>query len=748
MNSNTLKQVIIFTVLVLSLFLGNVSSYAEEKAQEVQKKTEKKVEETGKKKEDEKQDNKDQQDFVLYNEIVVTATRPEKTLFDVPKPVSVVNRKKIEEMAPNNVSELMLEIPGTDIVGVGANQSRPVIRGLRGQRILLLIDGLRLSNTRRTQTFGEVPALIDIFGMNRVEVVRGPASVLYGSEAIGGVVNMITRSPEYNLDGTQVFGRLGYRYSSADSQQKGFAEINGHVGYLGFMLSGTYRDADDYMAPSGSFGNITLDQETPVNDSGVRDNSFNLFLGYRLAEHNDISFKYEYYNARDAGFGYVDPAVYSPGDPTIQLIYPKQRMQKFTLRFENRALNFYLADGISIAGYNLQNTRNFDTNIAISFFPGAGLNIRSSNFTDVNTYGARFELTKVLFKSHILTYGLDFFQDNSENSDINTMELFGFGPVFPEIDEEPKVPNAFFRSLGLFVQDDIQIFSRTSLILGLRYQSVKAQTEETPGLETPVVESTDSTLVGSANIIYGLTDDLKLTFSLGRGFRSPNLPERFYQGVTPDGSGIQVQNLELKPETSFNLDFGIRYRLKNLYFETSFFRNMVYDGIQIAPTGNVIGRLSEYRNVNVDKLRLHGFETLGFIQFEFGLTLTANFSYITSKNLTNPELPYSDTYGSRVNLNLRYTFPSDLFWVEYHVRYNGDQKDVSLVNNPIGDIIPRFTVHSLRAGVTLFKDSPFAQQLGIVLGNLTNTLYSEFANASFFRPAPKRHVVLTWSIRF
>ncbi len=136
------------------------------------------------------------------------------------------------------------------------------------------------------------------------------------------------------------------------------------------------------------------------------------------------------------------------------------------------------------------------------------------------------------------------------------------------------------------------------------------------------------------------------------------------------------------------------------------------------------------------------------MKFDFGLTLTANFSYITSKNLANPELPYSDTYSSRVNLNLRYTFPNDLFWVEYHIRYNGNQKDVSLVNNPIGDIIPGFTVHSLRAGVTLFKNSPFAQQLGFVIGNLTNTLYSEFANASFFRPAPKRHIVLTWSTRF
>lgn len=742
------SSITVCLVLIVLLVIGNVTLYAGEDGKNDGKAESENIEKKEKRKKTEQKKEKEVQDFILHNEIVVTATRPEKSVFDVPLPVSVLNQKRIQELAPNTFSELLPELPGTDLVGVGANQSRPVIRGLRGQRILLLTDGIRLSNSRRTQSFGEIPALVDVSAMERVEVVRGAASVLYGSEAIGGVVNMITRSPNYTRQGTEASGFLGYRFSSADSQHKGFAEVNGHLGYFGFMLSGTFRSAGDYTAPEGSFGNITLLEETPVNDTGVKDNSFNLFLGYRLAENNDISFKYEYYSARDAGFGYVDPAVYSPTDPTIQLLYPQHKMQKFSLTFENRSLNFLLADGISLVGYHLKNSRIFDTNIAISFFPGAGMNIRSSNFTDVRTFGTRLELTKILFKKHILTYGLDFFQDDSENTDTNTMEFYGFGPPQTSVDTTPKVPHAFFRSLGLFIQDDIHLFPRASLILGLRYQSVHAQTEETPGLSVPLVKSTDSTVVGSANMTYDVTDDFKLTLSLGRGFRSPNLPERFYQGVTPDGGGYQIQNTELESETSFNVDVGFRYRLRNFYVETSLFRNMVYDGIQIVPTGRIIGQLPGYQNVNIEKLRLQGLEVLGQFGLDFGLSMTAGFSYITSENLTNPELMYADTYGSRININVRYTFPDDLFWVEYHVRHNDDQKDVNLVNNPIGEIIPGFTVHTLRAGVTLFKGSRFSQQVGIVVGNLANMLYSEFSNASFFRPAPKRHVVLTWSTRF
>jgi outer membrane receptor protein involved in Fe transport len=514
------------------------------------------------------------------------------------------------------------------------------------------------------------------------------------------------------------------------------------------MLSGSYRNSKGYTAPSGSFGDITLIEETQVLDTGVKDYNWNFFFGYKFSESNDISIRYENYNASDAGFGYVDPALYSPGDPTIKLTYPEQNLKKFSLRYENRALKSLLADRLSFVAYQMDNTRTFDTNIDITFFPGAGININSSNFTDVQTIGTRLEMTKVLFKKHILTYGFEFFQDSSINTDTNTETVYGFGPPRSSVDNVSKVPNARFQSFGVFIQDNIPLFQRTALILGLRYQNINAKTKETEGITDPLFSSQDGTLVGALNFIYGITDNLNFIFSLGRGFRSPNLPERFYNGVTPDGAGFQIRNTELKPETSLNVDLGVRYRTKKFYLETTYFNNLIRDGIQIAGTGEMMGYMDVYQNINIEKLRIHGVETLAQFSFDFGLSLMGSFSYLKSKNLINPELLNADTYGSRFNFNIRYTFPSDLFWLEYHVRLNGDQKHVDLGTNPIGSIIPGFTVHTLRGGITFFKDSPFPQQLGFIIGNLTDTLYSEFSNASFFRPAPRRHVVLTWTARF
>ena len=111
--------------------------------------------------------------------------------------MSVIDSAAIAEQPPNTATDLLRELPGVDVIGTGTNQVRPSIRGQRGQRILLLQDGMRLNNARRQQDFGEIPALVDVSTIQRVEVVRGPASVLYGTDAIGGVMNIITRAPSF-----------------------------------------------------------------------------------------------------------------------------------------------------------------------------------------------------------------------------------------------------------------------------------------------------------------------------------------------------------------------------------------------------------------------------------------------------------------------------------------------------------------------------------------------------------------------
>ncbi len=147
-------------------------------------------------------------------------------------------------------------------------------------------------------------------------------------------------------------------------------------------------------------------------------------------------------------------------------------------------------------------------------------------------------------------------------------------------------------------------------------------------------------------------------------------------------------------------------------------------------------------------MRLWGVELSGETQIAFGLFLGANYTWIRSKDLINPTIPYTNTYSSRLNFTLRYDAPRNNWWAEYRLRINGRQQDVIMMNNPIGPTIPGYIVHDLSAGITLFKKSRTPQRLGVILANVGNTLYAEFSNATFFRPAPKRHLVITWNSSF
>lgn len=744
------KSIVLLTTLFLFIFITDFqSSLFSEQEKKPAEKTEKKIKKENQKKKEKK---KKEETKKLFYKMTVTATGTKKDTFDIPKSVSVVTDKEIKEKTPNNVSDLLLNMPGVDVNGVGSNQSRPVIRGMRGQRILLLEDGIRMNNSRRQQDFGEIPAIVDVANVERVEVVRGPASVLYGSDAIGGVVNIITRLPEYDISKSSFNGTVGHRYSTHDSQNKVHTSLYGNIKRFGFVIGGNYKQSENYLAPAGTFGNIELGDDTFVYGTGLEDGGMNVMFRYKLKDSINLSLRYEYYKATDAGFGYVDPADYNPGDALIKITYPNQEVEKYTFKYENNDMDFFMADRMSFVVYTKGNERELANDIFVPLgipgMPNAGINILTENYSDITTSGFRMEMNKTI-KNHLFTYGTDYFVDSTKNTDKFTFQMLGFGPPSPSVDRTPNVPNASYKSLGIFVQDDISLTSRASLILGVRYQSVNAKTKDTPGLEgEPVYNSTDDTFVGAANLSYGITENLKLVVSVGRGFRSPNLIERFYNGAIPEGSAFQSRSTGLKAETSLNFDLGFKFRSRIHFLEFTYFNNKIYDGIRISPTGETIFGLPEYRNLNVDELKMEGYEVAAGVYLDFGLSLTFNYTNLNSDNLGDPETPYVDTYSSKFNFSLRYENPGGLFWASYDLRINGEQKEVQLGDNPIGETIPGFTVHNASAGINLFQKNGTPMRIGILVGNLTNTLYSEFSNASFFRPAPKRYVVLTWSMDF
>jgi hemoglobin/transferrin/lactoferrin receptor protein len=683
--------------------------------------------------------------------VTITATRQKTDVHDVPTPVSVVDDATIRGQTPNNATDLLRSLPGVDVIGVGPNQSRPSIRGQRGQRILLLQDGMRLNNSRRQQDFGELPALVDVSGIERVEVVRGPASVLYGTDAIGGVINLITRVPSYGTEAATVGGRVGYRYGTTGEMGKAEALVSGRAGEFAWQVGGTSRRAGNYDAPAGTFGSLRLAKDVTVQDAGVKDHSANVYLGWRSTNGVGAFAKVEQYVADDAGFGFVQNSLLGGDDTRIQIRYPHQNFTKATLGLSAASLGLPFIDRADLTAYTQRNKRDLAQDIFIPFGPGtppgAGVSVITANYTDLASSGFRAEGSKLISRA-VLTFGLDGFEDRSFNTDTNTTTVLGFGPPRPSASNKAVVPNAALSSVGTFVQANVQLHERASLIVGGRFQTVRSETRDTPKYTANATSHSNATGVYAANALVRITDALNVVGSVGSGFRAPNLVERYFDGPTPEGSAYQQASPDLNPETSVNYDVGLKYRARRLNAEVSVFENHITDAIIPKPTGAILNRLPVYQNVNVGELRTRGAEFGATVLLDAGFSINGNWSTIKSTNVLDPKSPIGDTFANKLILALDWNDGSGRWWAEYGVRRNGEQKDIAVGASPVGNTLPSFTLHSIRAGLRGWTVGSLRQDLTLGVNNLTNVLYSEAANSSFFRPEPKRNVVLSVSTAF
>jgi outer membrane receptor protein involved in Fe transport len=678
--------------------------------------------------------------------VTITATRSARSTFDTPQPIVVLDSVQLRSKL-SSPADLFRDIAGLDASGVGSNQRRPEIRGLRGQRILLLQDGLRLNNARRQQDFGELPALAGEGSLARVEVVRGPSSVLYGSDAIGGVVNLISVAPPSGLTRSDVHGSFSYRYVSAGRASTPDLALSGRTGRLGFHANAAYRESDPYRAPSGTFGDITLDDDVRVRDSGVRDRSYNFALSYNAASNHELFFRGAWYSAERAGFGYVDPNELGPNQPLIQIRYPDQDFGRFMLGYRGRA-SLGLADRFELSTYTQRNERQLNTLVSVPIGPGANVTSRSFNFTDLTTFGGRAELAKVIGTRSVLTYGVDWFRDRSENTDSSMSTVTGFGPPSSRSSNRASVPNATFRNIGAFTQLELRPVERLTTTLGARFQDVAAETRPTPLITTPTTRSSDRSGVWSANALFRVFDDMNLVAAVGRGFRAANLVERFFEGTAAEGGGFQRANPDLDPETSLNVDLGLRYRNRWWYGEAFVFRNDIDDAIRSVATGDSVNRQPAFQSRNVGRLRIDGVEiTTGARAFD-RVDATASFARLDGRNISEPGSPIGDSYSNKVVGDVMYRQPGGRFTLGYTVRRQGKQKDVIIGSNPIGSVIPAFTVHSARGSLHLADVGRVRNDISFVLDNISDRLYAEFPNASFFRPEPGRHVRLAFVTTF
>ncbi len=535
-------------------------------------------------------------------EVIFTATRTEHEMKDVPSSVAVVGAEKLQEAPSATVADMLRDVPGVEVFDQSVPGAQRVqIRGESGARVLILIDGQKISEQK---SMDGAALLIDPNRIERIEVVKGPASILHGSEAIGGVVNIITKKG----GNKPVSAETSLTY---DSSTDGFAEylsLFGGLNGFSYRLSGSYSDQGDRHTPDG-----TLD------DTSHRSRDFSAFLGY---DFDKASFGLGYdefwstVNARP-------PASTIRGNLyDFDLDLPLWERKKLSGFAELRDLDPMLSR-LRLDMFRQEVNKELVNNIGVKPGPMMTIDQEQTTRNEQLSWGGTLQTDLLPHDDHHLIIGTDLNIDDLDAvTDIEqTTTRSGPGPV-RSTSFSSFTYDADAKSYAAYLQDEWTLPADFALTLGARQTWVRTRLADTNNPDLQRESRSDSHPVFSAGLTWQGLDNTTLRTLFSQGYRFPNL-QQLYIGTVHGGEAPTFPNPDLEPETSDNYEAGARYDNGSLDVDLAVFASRAADYITTrAVTG---GR----QYTNVDEAKTHGAElSLGYSFKEIGLTPYLNATWL------------------------------------------------------------------------------------------------------------------------
>ena len=642
---------------------------------------------------------------VTLSEVVISVNKTEETKRTVAQQVEILSAGEIAGSQAQSTADL---VAGTGSVLVQKSQQgggSPVLRGFEASRILLVIDGVRMNNL--IYRAGHLQDIIktDNNSLERVEILFGPSSTIYGSDALGGVIHLYTKKPLFSTDEKRnLKANALTRYGSVNNEFTGHVDFNIGGKKLASLTSLTYSTFGDLKGGenqnpfyNGSYGERPYYVERFGNtDSLVKNDDRFVQFGSGYSQYDLIqkfSLKQGAYATHGLNIQYSNSSDVPRYDRLT--LHPDNTVYQDTNALRN-AEWYYGPQTRMLAAYNY-NRKNVESKIQNIHF---GLNYQALEESRHNrSFGSRFKNHRVE-KVNVIGVNLDFQRVTEKHNirfgadaQLNSLESTATRENI-DVDTSGKWSTRYpdgdntMNNFAAYWSHTWKLNNELTLTDGFRVgiSSLHSTMEDSLHPPDPLpaalpfseIEQNSVMYSGSIGIIHTPSDDLKLSFLLSTGFRVPNVDD-VAKIFEPPSGGVIVPNPDLKPEQTINYEFGIakvfngKSRWENSIYYTDFKDIAVIDSFKYNGSDTLYydgSWLQVYANQNKDKAYIIGFSSNFIAQLNEHFTMKTglNYTYGRIKTETN-DVPLDHIPPFMVKLAFNYA--REKFASDFIINYSG-----------------------------------------------------------------------------
>jgi len=564
-------------------------------------------------------------------EVRVTATRSSSLITELPYSLAVVDKQEQLLQQVRSLPEALANIPGVRIQKTANGQGSPFIRGFTGYRTLALIDGVRYNNSVYRDGPNEYFALIDFAGIEQIELLNGPASALYGSDAIGGSLNLSSQQPKFEQESGRYWGgQQQLRYSSAEQSRISRSQIDlGQGGDWGLLAGLSIKD----------FGQVKAAGLGELPTTDYQEQAFDARLDKKLNPHWQLTALHQ--DLRQDDVWRTHSTIYSQPYAGTEAGTDLRR-----LKDQQRQLSYLKLQGQDLQGALRGAADTITATLSRQHWREDSERVRSNN-TAIQEYfastmwGLDIQLGRQ-GESSQWVYGLDVYQDQVNSGRLN---FAADGSLESVSVQGPVGDDASHTQAGAYVQAELDLAEDWQLSLGSRYSWVQAKIGRfaDPISDTAISYSNSwNNLSSSVRLKYQTNRQHQVWAGVSQSFRAPNIADISRYGKSRS-SEIEVAALALAPEKFLSYELGWRWQASNSpgsssspantgwQLSSNVFYTDIKDYINSTPTGNIREGLIEVSKQNTASGFMHGLEINARYRFNPNWHWQASYSWAKGK---------------------------------------------------------------------------------------------------------------------